>query len=59
VGIVQHFSDAAAIREAERAATQDGLVLLIAPLDSADSKDETLDACGFTIASQFYVGVPR
>jgi hypothetical protein len=59
VGIVQHFADGVSLREAERVAADDGLVLLIAPLDTADPNSETLNQCGFTVASQFYVGAPR
>ncbi|MEO5840747.1 MAG: hypothetical protein ABIQ73_07475 [Acidimicrobiales bacterium] len=59
VGMVQHFADAVSLHDAERVATDDGLVLLIAPLDATDPKNEAADECGFTVASQFYVGVPR
>jgi hypothetical protein len=59
VGLVEQFADAKSLREAERIAADDGLVLLIAPLDSADLKSAALDQCGFTVVPQFYVGVPR
>lgn len=59
VGFVEHFAAAVSLRDAERVASADGLVLLIAPLDGADPKDGILDENGFTVASQFYVGVPR
>ena len=59
VGIVQQFADAASLRDSERIAAGDGLVLLIAPLDSADLRSAALEECGFTVASQFYVGMPR
>ena len=59
MGIVQQFADAASLRDSERIAAGDGLVLLIAPLDSADLRSAVLEECGFTVASQFYVGVPR
>jgi hypothetical protein len=58
IGIIQYFTDMASLQEAERVAADDGLVLLIAPVDSTDINSETLDRCGFTVASQFYVGVP-
>ena len=58
VGFVQSFTDAGTLRHAEVAAADDGLVLLIAPLDTGDLKSDTLDQCGFTVASQFYVGTP-
>jgi hypothetical protein len=56
VGFIQHFANAVSLHDAERAAANNGLVLLIAPLDSADPNGGTLDECGFTVASQFYVG---
>ena len=59
VGFVEHFADAVSLRDAERVAAKGGLVLLVAPVDSADPNGGTLDESGFTVASQFYVGVPR
>jgi hypothetical protein len=59
VGFLQHFDDASALSEAEIAAGKDGLVLLIAPLESPHELESVVSGLGYEVASQFYVGVPR
>lgn len=59
VGLIQHFDDASALSEAEIAAVQDGLVLLIVPLDSPHEHESVVSGLGYEVASQFYVGAPK
>jgi hypothetical protein len=58
VGVLEHFDDASTLSRAETAAVQDGLVLLIAPLDSPHEHESVVSGFGYEVASQFYVGVP-
>jgi hypothetical protein len=58
VGLLQHFEGEDALTAAESAASQDGLVLLIAPLGSSHKHEAILFGHGYEVASQFYVGVP-